>query len=146
VVALRLRDDDALSLAAQILLYPAVAGGSGSYASRGQFEGIVLSATAMQKYDDAYKGGSDLRDDPGFAPLVAETLAGLPPAFVVLAGCDPLRDEGRAYAQRLRAEGVVLEEVMCAGQPHGFVNFAFPAAADVFEHLGTWLRMILASR
>jgi acetyl esterase len=56
----------------------------------------------MEMYDGAYCGGRDLRDDPFAAPLGADSMAGLPPAFVVLAGCDPLRDECRAYAQRLR--------------------------------------------
>jgi acetyl esterase len=146
VVALRLRDDDAVSLAAQVLLYPAVAGGGGSYASREQFEGIVLTATSMQKYDAAYSGGRDLRDDPGFAPLRAERLTGLPPAFVVLAGCDPLRDEGRDYARRLREDDVAVEEICFAGQPHGFVNFGFPAAASAFDRIGTWLRTVFTTR
>jgi acetyl esterase len=145
-LALRLRADRTAPLAAQVLIYPAVAGGAGSYASRQQFEGIVLTATSMEKYDAAYTGGRDLRDDPGFAPLRAESLAGLPPAFVALAGCDPLRDEGREYAQRLRSDGVAVEEICYAGQPHGFVNFAFPAAADMFERVGSWLRSVLEAR
>ena len=51
-----------------------------------------------------------------------------------------LRDEGRAYADRLRADGVDVEEVCYPGQPHGFVNFGFPAAAPAFERTGEWLR------
>ena len=51
-----------------------------------------------------------------------------------------LRDEGRAYAARLRDDGVDVKEVCYPGQPHGFLNFGFPAAADAFEVVGSWLR------
>jgi acetyl esterase len=64
----------------------------------------------------------------------------LPPAIVVVGGCDPLRDEGRAYAQRLRDDDVVVEELCCAGQPHGFVNFGFPGATEAFARVGVFLR------
>ncbi len=74
----------------------------------------------------------------------APSLADLPPALVVLGGCDLLRDEGRLYAGRLRDAGVDVEEVCFAGQPHGFVNFQLPAAADAFERIGAWLRAVFA--
>jgi acetyl esterase len=56
-----------------------------------------------------------------------------------------LRDEGRAYAARLRDDGVDVEELCCAGQPHGFVNFDFPAAGVAFDRIGAWLRAALES-
>jgi acetyl esterase len=146
-VALRLRADAPDALAGQVLIYPATAGSAGQFSSRREFDGIVLTARSMQMYDDAYSGGRDLTGDAFVAPLYAETLAGLPPAIVVLGGCDPLRDEGLAYAQRLRADGVEVEEVMCAGQPHGFVNFGgFPAAAVAFDRIGAWVRGVFESR
>ncbi len=72
--------------------------------------------------------------------FAVSTLAGLPHALVLLGGCDLLRDEGRAYAERLRQDGVDVDEVCYAGQPHGFINFDFPAAAAAHEHIGAWLR------
>ena len=71
---------------------------------------------------------------------VRTILKGRAPALVVLGGCDMLRDEGRAYAGRLRDEGVPVDEVCYPGQPHGFINFGFPAAGPAFEHVGHWLR------
>jgi len=79
-------------------------------------------------------------------PLAAQSLEGLPPALVILGGCDMLRDEGRAYADRLRDDGVDVEEICYVGQPHGFVNFAFPAADEAFERMGSWVRGIFAAK
>ena len=110
------------------------------FPSTEQFDGLIVSRKATEQYWSAYCGSEDLDDDPCAVPLRAPSLNGLPPALVVLAGCDLLRDEGRAYATRLREEGVEVEEVCYAGQPHGFVNFGFPAAERAFEHIGRWLR------
>ncbi len=138
-VSLRLRDADGPAPVGQVLIYPAVAG-STVYPSREQFSGLVISLEAGEAYWGAYSGGRDLDDDPYAVPLSATSLAGLPPALVLLGGCDMLRDEGRAYAERMAADGVDVEEVCYPGQPHGFVNFGFPAAASAFERTGEWLR------
>ena len=138
-VALRLRDAGGASPVGQVLIYPAVAG-SKILGSREEFSGLVISLESGEAFWAAYSGGRDLDDDPYAAPLFAPSLSGLPPALVVLGGCDMLRDEGRAYGERLRADGVDVEEVCYPGQPHGFVNFGFPAAALAFERTGRWLR------
>jgi acetyl esterase len=138
-VALRRRDAGLASLAGQVLIYPQVSGTT-TYPSAVEFDGLVISRAIGAKYWEAYSGGRHLDHDSYAVPLSAEELGGLPPALVVLGGCDMLRDEGRAYAARLRDEGVDVEEVCYAGQPHGFVNFDFPAAAVAFERIGTWLR------
>ena len=142
-VALRLRDAGDASLAAQVLIYPQVSG-TATYPSAVEFDGLVISRAIGAKYWEAYSGGRDLDDDPYAVPLRAPRLSGLAPALVVLGGCDMLRDEGRAYAARLREEGVDIDEVCYAGQPHGFVNFDFPAASLAFDHIGEWLRAVLA--
>src|SRR6187401_7688 len=126
-LALRLRDAGDVQLAGQVLIYPGTSG-SQRFPSRDEFAGLVLNEKSMVMYWDAYRDGKDLDDDPYAAPLHAEHLRDLPPAVVILGGCDLLRDEGRAYADRLREDGVAVEEVCYAGQPHGFVNFDFPAA------------------
>jgi acetyl esterase len=142
-LALRLRDADGPKLAGQVLIYPRTAGSTRS-ASCTEFDGLVISLAAMDVYDAAYAGGQDLEDDPYATPLSAEHLRDLPPAIVILGGADMLRDEGRAYAERLREDGVDVEEICYAGQPHGFVNFDFPAAALAHEAVGGWLRAKLA--
>ena len=104
------------------------------------------SRSVGEKFWAAYSGGRELHDDPYAVPLAAQSLEGLPPALVILGGCDMLRDEGRAYADRLRDDGVDVEEICYVGQPHGFVNFAFPAADEAFERMGSWVRGIFAAK
>jgi len=142
-VALRFRDAGDAPLAGQVLIYPQVSG-TVTYPSAVEFDGLVISRAVGAKYWAAYSSGRDLDQDPFAVPLSAASLRGLPPALVVLGGCDMLRDEGRAYAVRLRDDEVDVEEVCYPGQPHGFVNFDFPAAGLAFEHIGRWLRHRLA--
>jgi acetyl esterase len=142
--ALRLRDAPDASLAGQVLMYPSVSG-SAEHPSSVEFDGLVISRKAGKYYWASYSGGRDIDGDPYAAPLYADSLADLPPAVVVLGGCDMLRDEGRAYAARLREAGVSVDEVCYSGQPHGFLNFAFPAAGPAFEHIGQWLRTTFQS-
>jgi acetyl esterase len=142
-VSLRARDAGDLDLAGQVLIYPAVAG-TEVFPSRREFDGLVISLVAGEKFREAYSGGRDLDADPYAVPLSAKSLAGLPPALVILGGCDMLRDEGRAYAKRLREDRVDVEEVCYAGQPHGFVNFEFPAAIEAFDKIGGWLPSVFA--
>jgi acetyl esterase len=143
-LALRLRDAGDVQLAGQVLIYPGTSG-TERFPSRDEFAGLVLNEQALVVYWDAYRAGRDLDGDPYAAPLHAEHLRDLPPAIVIHGGCDLLRDEGRAYATRLRDDGVDVEEVCYAGQPHGFVNFDFPAAALAHEVIGGWLRARFAS-
>jgi acetyl esterase len=142
-VTLRLRAaDDAPQLAGQVLIYPSVDTSASTHRSRSQFAGVVLERSTMDWFWQNYSAGRDLTRDPFAAPVRAETLAGLPPAIVVLGGCDPLRDEGRLYARRLSEDGVPVEELCLAGQPHGFVNFGLPAAGEAFRSIGAWLSAV----
>lgn len=144
-VALHLRDTGGPALAAQVLLYPGLDNASTDHPSRRECEVFAPKPEAFNRLWAQYSAGQDLDIDPYAAPLQAKTVAGLPPAFVLLGGADWLRDEGRAYARRLRDEGVAVEEHTCAGQPHGFLNLGFPAAADAYERIGSWVRAVLAA-
>ena len=139
-VSLRRRDAGGPQPCTQVLIYPGTAG-TEHFPSRDAFDGVVLNAAAMNAFRDAYSAGRDIWSDGCAAPLQAPSLADLPPALVILGGSDLLRDEGRAYARRLADEGVMVEEVCFAGQPHGFVNFELPAAQKAHETIGAWLRL-----
>ena len=76
----------------------------------------------MEWFYDHYAPEKTARDDWRLSPLRAKSLAGLPPALVVVAGYDVLRDEGRAYAYRLQKEGVVTDLVEFGGMLHGFLS------------------------
>jgi len=131
-LTLRLRDEGVQNVTGQVLIYPCTDGPRRPYSSREQFG-------HSDWVWDTYGGGRDLSDEPYALPLRADSLQGLPPALVLLAGCDALRDEGRAYAERLRAEGVETEEYCYAGQPHGSVNYGLPAAASAYERIADWV-------
>lgn len=105
----------------QFLIYP-VTDLSVRRRSRELFgEGFFLTDQFMDQCEGFYLVGEDERTDPRVSPLLGE-LAGLPPAFVLTAGFDPLLDEGEAYAQALREAGVSVEYVCAEGQFHGFAN------------------------
>ncbi len=103
----------------QVLIYPGT-DMTRSLPSHAMFrEGFFLSKAATDWYLGHYmQPGSDMRD-PRASPLFAEDLSGLPPALVITCGFDPLRDEGKAYADRMRAAGVEVESVCFEGQMHG---------------------------
>ena len=103
-VSLKLRDEGHVALAGQVLIYPATAG-STTTPSREQFDGLVISLKASDYFWNSYAAGRDLDSDPYAAPLSATSFVGLPPALVVLGGCDMLRDEGRQYAALARRRG-----------------------------------------
>jgi acetyl esterase len=128
VVARLARDRGGPALIYQLLIYPVtdLRMGSASYVENA--EGPLLTKAAMAWFIDHYaRTGAD-RIDPLASPLLAPDLVGLPPAFVLTAECDPLRDEGEAYGQRLLEAGVPTEVKRYAGMPHGF--FSFGAAFD----------------
>jgi acetyl esterase len=145
-VSLRLRADAGSGLAGQVLLYPVLDPPSAEHPSRTQFDGPMLRTKSIDTVWAMYSGGRELDRDPFAVPLQAESLTGLPPALVVVGGCDLLRDEGRQYVRRLREDGVAAEEVCFAGQPHGFMNLGFPAASEAYARIGPWLQARFAAR
>lgn len=120
-VALRARDEGGPSLAFQLLVYPVVDHSFSQASYVDNAEGYFLTAAGMRWFSAHYLGGTDPTD--GFAaPLHAADLSGLPSAHVVTAEYDPLRDEGEAYAERLRAAGVDVTTERYDGVIHGFVS------------------------
>lgn len=114
-------------VAFQALVYPTVdLDPDADYASRREFaEGYFLTARDIDWITGLYfEDVAAQARDPRASPIRAASLAGLPPALVVTAGCDPMRDEARAYAERLAAEGVAVEYRCFDGAIHGFLCFA----------------------
>ena len=122
VVCQAMRDAKEAGPAFQMLIYPAT-DSSRESGSRQQFaEGYFLSKGLMDWFWKAYvPAGTDLAD-LRLSPLLAKDFTGLPPAFVLTAGYDPLRDEGRAYANRLIDAGVKTTYVNYPGTIHGFFS------------------------
>ena len=126
VVAQRARNEGVRLPALQVLIYP-VTNLAAQTRSRTLFgEGYFLTKSDMDWVTDRYLTGTGIDPaDPRVSPLLADDLSGLPPALVLTAGFDPLRDEGNQYADALRAAGVTVDHRELGSLIHGFANF-FP--------------------
>ncbi len=121
IVAQHARDTRTAAPDAQLLLYPGT-DASRDRPSKNLFaEGYFLTRKQMDWYWDTYSEGRD-RTDPRLSPLCADTLEGLAPALVATAAFDPLRDEGEAYAEALRAAGVPTVLRRAPGLVHGYFS------------------------
>ena len=116
---------------AQLLVYPVTDRGHAATRSQALFgEGYFLDTRDREAFNRHYLHGAAVAgDDPRVAPLRARDLHGLPPALVVTAGFDILRDEGGAYAEALRAAGTVARQRRFAGLVHGFIHMTGVARA-----------------
>lgn len=135
VVAQQLRDAG-LPLAAQFLMYPAVDHVGATYPSLEQNgHGYFLEEPTMAWFYNQYAGGYPDTLDPRLAPLQARSLAHLPPAVIVTAEFDPLRDQGAAYVKALQAAGNQAELIPGPGMIHGFFDMGrwSPAAQAIIQ-------------
>lgn len=120
VVSLMARDKNGPAILHQTLLYPAV-DCSGSAPSREEEDtGYLLTPGMLKQFGDAYLPAGVNRKDPYCSPVFAD-LTDLPPALVITAEHDPLRDEGNRYAEKLRKAGVPVVHKEYAGMIHDFV-------------------------
>jgi acetyl esterase/lipase len=121
VVSLLARDGGGPQPAMQLLIYPVTDAVGGE--SRHTFaEGFLLTKADMDWFERHYLPDAAASEDPRVSVLRREDLAGLPPAYVATAGFDPLRDEGEAYAERMRAAGVQVALRRHPGLIHSFAN------------------------
>jgi acetyl esterase len=139
-LTLRLRSSGRVRVRAQALLYP-VLDATLSCPSMREFTGWGLRQRDMRVYRDAYAGRAELTD-PELSPLLVADVDGLPPAFVVTAGLDCLRDEGHQYSERFVIAGVPVTYTHYPHLPHGFVSLAglCPEAGEVLTDLAAFLR------
>lgn len=129
----------------QLLVYPATDLTLGHPSIDENGEGYFLTKDSMVWFTRHYLGDREPKD-PQVSPLFADDLSGLPPALVITAEFDPLRDEGEAYAARLRDAGVPAELLRYEGQIHGFMGMAtaLDDGKDAIERAAAALRAALA--
>jgi acetyl esterase len=124
VVCLMARDRGGPRLTYQLLIYPVTNYDFSTPSYQDNAEGYLLTKNAMVWFWEHYLRDPSDGQNPYASPLRAADLRGLPPAFVITAEYDPLRDEGEAYAARLREAGVAAELRRYDGMIHGFFQMA----------------------
>jgi acetyl esterase len=122
VVPLLLRDAGEALPAFQLLIYPATDMRCGAPSHQANGQGYGLTADSIAYYRGHYLADESQWTDWRASPLLAENLRGLPPALVLTAGFDPLRDEGHQYADALSAAGNTVQVVCFERQIHGFIT------------------------
>jgi acetyl esterase len=149
VTALRVRDEGGPALCGQLLLYPVTdyhTPGTPSYDENA--EGFGLTRDTMKWFWDHYLNDASEGAHPHASPLRAPELSGLPPALVITAEYDPLRDEGEFYAEKLRTAGVATSLTRYDGVNHGFMFWVgvVDKAGAAMNEACEWLRRVFANQ
>ncbi len=145
-VCLMARDRGGPRLDMQVLVYPVIDYSDATGSHRSNAEGFFLTSAYVMYYWREYLSDPANGTHPYASPLRAETHRGLPPAVILTAEHDPLRDEGEAYAAALRAAGVPVRSHCYLGMFHGFLGFTavLEAAADAMSEIGQSLRQVFS--
>jgi acetyl esterase len=143
VVAMSARDNGP-AIAGQVLIYPAVDFAMKHPSHSEPETSVLLTHSAIKWFTGLYLNSATDGNDWRASPARATTLAGLPPAYVLTAGADPLRDEGVEYAERLKQAGVAVAYRHFPGQFHGFFTMGrlLPQANIAASEIGAWLRAL----
>ncbi|PYN55734.1 MAG: acetyl hydrolase [Candidatus Rokuibacteriota bacterium] len=145
VVALQARDAGAPIIKLQVLVYPVTDVAAESRSYQDFSEGYMLTRESMRWFTAHYLAAAGQANDWRVSPLRASSHAGLPPALVVTAGFDPLRDEGAAYAAKLQQAGVLVDYVCYGGMIHGFAGMGklIETGNRAVSHIAATLRQTL---
>jgi acetyl esterase len=145
VMALYARDGALPPLTFQLLIYPATDMMMTTVSSQTITDGVPLTSKTMRWFIDHYMRGRDDERDWRASPLRAADLSGTAQALVLTCACDPLCDEGLAYARRLEREGVRVTQLHLSDQIHGFMSMGrIIRAADVaIDMMGAALKKAL---
>jgi acetyl esterase len=148
VVALMARDRGGPALALQVLVYPVTDCDFDRPSYAENAEGYLLTGDSMRFYWDQYAPSESARTHAYASPMRAKSLAGLPPALVITAEYDPLRDEGEAYARALGAAGVSVAHTRYPGMIHAFFRFTnvLDAARDAVAEVVAALQKAWGAR
>jgi acetyl esterase len=143
-VCATLARDAGLPIALQMLFYPGCAARQVSDSHRRYHQGLVLEQAHIEYFFSQYIADAQ-REDWRFAPLNTPDLEGVAPAWFGLAECDPLFDDGVAYADKLRAAGVAVDLEIYRGVTHEFIKMgrALPEARQAHEHAAAALHHAL---
>jgi acetyl esterase len=141
-VTLLARDHGTPALTAQVLVYPNTDYRGDTESMRTNNDPVLFNSHSVAWYWSHYLANPDDGRNPLVSPLLAEDLTGLPPALVITAEYDPLRDEGEHYAQRLREAGVPVVATRYPGMVHGFFTMLdiLTAARQAHTQVATYLR------
>jgi acetyl esterase len=144
VVAISARDGNGPDIAGQVLIYPAIDFAMTHPSHREPETSILLTHSVIRWFRDHYLNGAADVHDWRASPARATTLIGLPPAYVLTAGADPLRDEGDEYARRLKEAGVAVTYRTFPGQFHGFFTMGklLQQANVAAGEIGVWLKAL----
>lgn len=145
VVAIRARDAATIHLRAQVLLYPAVEMTETFESERRHAAGPIITSAQMKGFSRMYLGDAD-GADPLASPLRTPDLTGVAPALIQTAEYDPLCDNGRQYAEVLRAAGVPVRYTCYRGAVHGYLNMpgVVPAAHQAIDEVARELGRALS--
>jgi acetyl esterase len=144
VVAIAARDGNGPAIAGQVLIYPAIDFALAHPSHSEPETSVLLTHSVIRWFRDHYLNGSADVHDWRASPARAGTLVGLPPAYVLTAGADPLRDEGHEYAERLKDAGVRVTYRHFPGQFHGFFTMGklLQQANVAAGEIGVWLKAL----
>jgi len=147
VMAMRARAAGGPAIALQVLVYPVTDSDLGSTSYRDPANQLMLSRDSMVWFWDHYAPDPESRLHPDAAPLRSANFAGLPPAVILTAEHDVLRDEGELYATRLLKAGVPVRHQRFAGQMHGFFTMTdvLPGAGEALDYVAAAIEEHLAS-
>lgn len=145
-VAQRCTQEEGIALRLQVLVYPATNLRDEFPSKQENAEGYLLTAQVIDSVTDLLAELNTDVTDPWVSPALNPRLDGLPPALVLTAGFDPIRDDGLGYTQALRRAGVAVQLLHYPGQFHGFVNFdgLLRTARDALDRMAEALRLALA--
>jgi acetyl esterase len=143
VAAIDARDHGGPAIAGQILVYPVTDSARSHPSHREPETSVLLSHSVMDWFWDHYLGGAD-GSDWRASPARIQSLANLPPAYVITAGADPLRDEGAEYAARLKQAGIAVTYRHFPGQFHGFFTMGrlLNQANVAVTEIAAWLKAL----
>jgi acetyl esterase len=134
-VSIAAKHKGAPKISYQLLIYPTLQMRPNTQSMKDFAEGYFLERKTMDWFYDQYLPSEADINDPRYSPLAASDLAGVPRAYIVTAGFDPLKDEGKAFADKLNRAGVAAVYVNYDGMIHGFFNMsaAVPSAKQAIS-------------